>query len=73
MKLEKLAITGYLMTFLATPSRKLSGAVVQVLNFRQAQNIHGLPLQQSVEWLERRVHDQHDLGAKSTRVILLYP
>ena len=26
-----------------------------------------------VEWLKRRAHDQHDLGSKSTRAILLCP
>ena len=26
-----------------------------------------------VEWLKRRAHDQHGLGSKSTRAILLYP
>ena len=26
-----------------------------------------------VEWLKRRAHDQHGLGSKLSRVILLYP
>ena len=26
-----------------------------------------------VEWLERRAHDQYDLGSKPTRAILLCP
>ena len=26
-----------------------------------------------VEWLKRRVYDQHGLGSKATRAILLYP
>ena len=36
--------------------------------------IHNIPNVSSVvEWLERRAHDQHGLGSKPTRAILLCP